>query len=147
MTFSLYVDEERWRRHLREVVASTPGIVPVVKGNGYGVGNARLAAEAALLGVDTVAVGTPDELPAVAAAFPGDVLVLTPSYPRALPDETGRVLQTVAHVETLRAGGGARVVVASEASPVLRILRRFMLSLQTAILASALLLTSDGRPA
>ena len=111
MTFSLYVDEERWRRHLREVVSTTPGIVPVVKGNGYGLGNARLAAEAALLGVDTVAVGTPDELPEVAAAFPGDVLVLTPSYPRAVPDETGRVLQTVAHLETLRAGDGARVVV------------------------------------
>ena len=71
MTFSLYVDEERWRRHLREVVSSTPGIVPVVKGNGYGVGNARLAAEAALLGVDTVAVGTSDELPAVARGVPG----------------------------------------------------------------------------
>ncbi len=111
MTFSLYVDEERWRRHLREVVSTTPGIVPVVKGNGYGVGNARLAAEAALLGVDTVAVGTADELPEVAAAFPGDVLVLTPSFPRPVPDETGRVLQTVAHLETLRACGGARVVV------------------------------------
>ena len=111
MTFTLYVDEDRWRRHLRAVVASTPGIVPVVKGNGYGVGNARLAAEAALLGVDTVAVGTADELPEVAAAFPGDVLVLTPSYPAPRPDDTGRVLQTVAHLETLRAAGGARVVV------------------------------------
>jgi alanine racemase len=111
VTFSLYVDEDRWRRHLREVVSATPDIVPVVKGNGYGLGNARLAAEAALLGVDTVAVGTTDELPEVAAAFPGDVLVLTPSYPAADPDDTGRVLQTVAHLETLRAGGGARVVV------------------------------------
>ncbi len=111
MTFTLYVDEPRWRGHLRDVVSSTPGIVPVVKGNGYGVGNGRLAAEAALLGVDTVAVGTADELPEVAAAFPGDVLVLTPSYPAATADDTGRVLQTVAHLETLRAGGGARVVV------------------------------------
>ena len=111
MTFSLYVDEVRWRRHLRAMVEAEPGIVPVVKGNGYGVGNARLAAEAALLGVDTVAVGTADELPEVAAAFPGDVLVLTPSYPSARPDDTGRVLQTAAHLETVRAGGGARVVV------------------------------------
>lgn len=111
MTFTLYVDEERWRRHLRSTVESTPGIVPVVKGNGYGVGNSRLAAEAALLGVDTVAVGTADELPEVAAAFPGDVLVLTPSYPAPFPDGTGRVLQTVAHPETLRAAAGARVVV------------------------------------
>ncbi len=111
MTFSLYVDEERWRRHLRATVEATPGIVPVVKGNGYGLGNARLAAEAALLGVDTVAVGTADELPEVAAAFPGDVLVLTPPYPRPRPDSTGRVLQTAAHLATVRAGGDARLVV------------------------------------
>ena len=65
--------------------------MPVIKGNGYGLGNERLAAEAALLGVDTVAVGTPDELPAVRAAFPGDVLVLTPSYPAPFDDPTGRV--------------------------------------------------------
>ncbi len=84
MTFSLYVDEPRWRNHLRATVEATPGIVPVIKGNGYGLGNVRLAAEAAALGVDTVAVGTTDELPAVREAFPGDVLVLTPSYPRPL---------------------------------------------------------------
>jgi hypothetical protein len=111
MTFSVYVDEERWRAHLRAIVEATPGIVPVVKGNGYGLGNARLATEAALLGVDTVAVGTVDELPEVRAAFPGDVLVLTPSYPRPFDDSSGRVVQTVAHLETLRAAAGARVVV------------------------------------
>jgi hypothetical protein len=111
VTFSLYVDESRWRAHLSAVVEATPGIVPVIKGNGYGLGNARLAAEASLLGVDTVAVGTPDELPAVAAVFPGDVLVLTPSYPAPFADPTGRVVQTVAHLPTLAAGGGARVVV------------------------------------
>src|SRR5512146_3345506 len=103
MTFSLYVDDDRWRAHLRATVDATPGIVPVMKGNGYGLGNARLAAEAARRGVDTVAVGTTDELPEVQAAFPGDVLVLTPSYPRIFDDPSGRVLQTAAHLETLRA--------------------------------------------
>ena len=111
MTFTLYVDEARWRAHLAATVAATPDIVPVIKGNGYGLGNARLAAEAARLGVDTVAVGTVDELPAVRDAFPGDVLVLTPSYPRPFDDPTGRVVQTVAHVESVRAAGAARVVV------------------------------------
>jgi alanine racemase len=111
MSFTLYVDESRWRAHLAATVAATPGIVPVIKGNGYGLGNQRLAAEAALLGVDTVAVGTADELPAVTSAFPGDVLVLTPSYPRPFDDPTGRVVQTAAHLETLRAGDGARVLV------------------------------------
>ncbi len=69
MTFTLYVDEDRWRAHLPSVVDATPGIVPVIKGNGYGLGNARLAAEAARLGVDTVAVGTTDELPEVRRAL------------------------------------------------------------------------------
>ena len=113
MTFTLYVDEQRWRAHLRAALDATPGIVPVMKGNGYGVGNARLAAEAARLGVDTVAVGTTDELPSVLEAFPGDVLVLTPAYPGPFEDASGRVLQTAAHLETVQAavGTGARVVV------------------------------------
>ena len=96
MTFTLYVDEARWRAHLAATVAATPDIVPVIKGNGYGLGNARLAAEAARLGVDTVAVGTVDELPAVRDGFPGDVLVLTPSYPAPFEDPTGRVVQSTA---------------------------------------------------
>ena len=111
MTFTLYVDEPRWREHLQQVVASTPGIVPVMKGNGYGLGNARLAQEAGALGVDTVAVGTADELAEVREHFAGDVLVMAPSYPRPFDDPSGHVVQTVAHLETLRAGGGARVVI------------------------------------
>jgi hypothetical protein len=111
MTFSLYVDEDRWRTHLSSVVEATPGIVPVIKGNGYGLGNERLAAEATRLGVPAVAVGTTDELPVVREHFDGDVLVMSPSYPRCEDDDSGRVVRTVAHLETLRAGGGARVVV------------------------------------
>jgi hypothetical protein len=110
VTFSLYVDEARWHAHLRSVADAEPGLVPVTKGNGYGLGNARLAREAQTLGVDTVAVGTPDELPDVCEAFGGDVLVMSPSYPRPREDPGGRLVQTVSHVEVLRAGGGSRVV-------------------------------------
>ena len=42
MTFELRVDAARWRRHLAAVAAGTPGLVPVVKGNGYGLGRDRL---------------------------------------------------------------------------------------------------------
>ena len=80
MSFTLHVDVERWRAHQRSVLDASPGLVPVIKGTGYGFGNARLATEAALLGVDVVAVGTVDEVEAVRTAFAGDVLVLTPSY-------------------------------------------------------------------
>ncbi|MGH8893922.1 MAG: alanine racemase, partial [Actinomycetes bacterium] len=110
MTFTLYVDEERWQAHMRSVLGATPGIVPVTKGNGYGLGNTRLAQEAARLGADTLAVGTADEVPAVREHFDGDVLVLAPAYPGPAEDPSGRVVQTVAHVDALRGSGGARVV-------------------------------------
>lgn len=80
MPLTLYVDGERWRSHLRAVRDANPGIVPVAKGNGYGLGLPRLAAEAADLGVGTLAVGTYAEVPHV-TAFPGAVMVLSPWRP------------------------------------------------------------------
>ena len=62
MTFTLHVDGPTWRTHLAEVSAAVPGLVPVAKGNGYGFGNARLAAEAGSLGAPVLAVGTAREL-------------------------------------------------------------------------------------
>lgn len=117
MSFRLYVDEDRWQAHLSEVLASTPGLVPVVKGNGYGLGLARLAQEASRLGVDTVAVGTSDELPVVQDHFGGDVLVLTPSYPAPEPDDSGQVIRTVSHLAALRAAdAGSRVALEARTS-------------------------------
>ena len=112
----LHLDTARWRAHQASVRAAYgEGLVPVCKGNGYGMGVARLAAEAARLGVGAVGVGTEWELPEVLAAFGGEVLVLTPwhgatSGPLAAPDP--RVLRTVAHVPALRAllDAGVRVV-------------------------------------
>jgi hypothetical protein len=83
MSFVIVIDTPRWRSHherVRDAVAAAGAtLVPVAKGNGYGVGNARLAAEAARLGAGTVAVGTVHEAPAVLAAAPQrEVLVLEP---------------------------------------------------------------------
>ena len=78
MTLTLYVDGDRWRAHLRSVVAAHPGIVPVAKGNGYGFGIARLARKSGWLGVDTLAVGTYDEVADAASRYGGSLLVLTP---------------------------------------------------------------------
>ena len=83
MALTLHVDGDRWRAHLREVAARTPGLVPVAKGNGYGFGLGRLARKATWLGVDTLAVGTYEELPEVADRYAGDLLVLTPWRPFA----------------------------------------------------------------
>ena len=116
MTFTLHVDAARWRRHLRTTVAETPGLVPVAKGNGYGFGLARLGAEAARLGVDTVAVGLPEEVAPVRSTYDGSVLVLTPFHSGvADAPHDPHVIRTVSHLESLRAlsgcGGRSRVVV------------------------------------
>jgi alanine racemase len=101
-----------WRAHVARVVNAVDGLVPVVKGNGYGFGRlalARLAAEFC----DTVAVGTiheldglPDELHAV---------VLTPTL---VPPPTTAPILTVgsaAHIDAL-SGWGGRVLVKLESS-------------------------------
>ena len=85
MSLSLSVDGPRWRAHLTEFAASTPGLVPVAKGNGYGFTLARLARRAAWLGVDTLAVGLYEELPHVATRYAGSILVLTPWRPWIAP--------------------------------------------------------------
>jgi len=101
MSLVLHVDGDRWRAHLRHTLASHPGLVPVAKGNGYGFGLARLARKSQWLGVDTLAVGTYEELPEVAKRFDGSLLVLTPWRPgNALPDDR-RVVHTVGRLEDL----------------------------------------------
>jgi hypothetical protein len=75
---TLRLDAERWREHLRTVAGATSGIVPVIKGNGYGFGLHRLAEESMKLGVDTIAVGIPSEVAVVREVFPDDVVILNP---------------------------------------------------------------------
>jgi alanine racemase len=104
MSLSLYVDGDRWRGHMREVMASHPTLVPVIKGNGYGFGNGRLARRSEWLGADTVAVGTYAEVEDVRSRFDGTMLVLTPWRPfeqRVVYDD--RVVHTVGRREDLQA--------------------------------------------
>ncbi|WP_035792277.1 alanine racemase [Kitasatospora mediocidica] len=123
MALSLYVDTERWRAHQQTVLAEFPGLVPVAKGNGYGVGNRRLALESARLGSTMIAFGTSYEAAEALAAeeyasapadrYEGDLLVLAPLRPHEpnspLPT---RVIRTITDVTALRAlPDGSRVVV------------------------------------
>ena len=106
MSFRLTVDAGRWRRHLDAVRDEAPGLVPVVKGNGYGFGRELLAREARRLGVDTVAVGVRSEVSAVRASHAGDVLVMEPLRPgeaaAAEGDADAGVIRTVARLDVLR---------------------------------------------
>ena len=100
--FELEVEADRWRSGLSALSAATPGLVPVVKGNGYGLGRDQLAHEATTLGLTTIAVGTYDEVPGALAAFGGDVMVMTPWRPffaDVVLDE--RVIHTLGRVSDI----------------------------------------------
>jgi len=107
VTLRLTVDEARWRDHVDRVARHSPGLIPVVKGNGYGFGRRDLAIVAASLS-DTLAVGTVHEL----GGLPTGVtpIVLTPTL--RPPDDARAVLTvgSLAHVAAL-AGWRGRVVV------------------------------------
>ena len=104
MSFSLRVDGQQWRDHLARTIAQDASIVPVIKGNGYGFGNAQLAREASALPVSTIAVGTHSEVQGVREHFAREVLVLSPWHPTLSPAErnaSDSTIRTVAHPEAV----------------------------------------------
>ena len=116
MTFTLHVDGDRWRAHTqrtRDAVRAAIGagthdhadgdLVPVAKGNGYGIGNDRLVREASRLGLTRLAVGTVFEAAAAADAYDGDILVMAPFEP-------ADAIAAVAWVELAHGPHSARIV-------------------------------------
>lgn len=86
MTFSIEINSPRWRNHLSNVLAefSNAGsaVVPVIKSNGYGLGQDFLASVASDLQSAVVAVGTIFEAESLLRSTKADVLVLQPFDPR-----------------------------------------------------------------
>jgi alanine racemase len=116
MAMRLTVQRVAWETHVRAVSSSVAGLVPVVKGNGYGFGRKALHAMAAGM-ADHVSVGTIYELDHVA---PGVTpVVLTPSV--TPPEETTPILTvgSVADVHRLK-GWNGRVLIKLQSS-----MRRF----------------------
>jgi len=118
MSFDLDIDAARWRAHIDSVAAGAASIpdchlVPVIKGQGYGLGADLLLAEATRIGASTVALGTIAEVPGRADVYAGHQLVLQPYDHRdesarqawqrlATATASGRLLRTVASPEVLR---------------------------------------------
>jgi alanine racemase len=127
MSFDLAVDAAGWHGHLDAFAAEVPGLVPVIKGNGYGFGRDLLVAESTRMNAPQVAVGVYAEAVDARASFAGDVLVMTPWRPyftgaaveAALHDP--QVIHTVSRLEDIAAiaaaaAGPIRVVIEGETS-------------------------------
>ena len=152
MSFDLYVDARGWHAHLDAFAAEVPGLVPVIKGNGYGFGRDLLAAESRRLEVPQIAVGIYTEAVEARAAFAGDVLVMTPWRPyfsgpaveAALHDS--QVIHTISRFEDIAAiaeaaGGPVRVVIEGETSLARHGFDRHELA---AVAAEVAVLTDEG---
>ena len=107
MTLVLNVARTAWDSHVNRVADSVRGLIPVVKGNGYGFGRDWLASRAAPL-ASILAVGTADEVSSV----PADrtPMVLTPLvHPR--PGLRSDAILTVGSPVHVSVAAGHRVVV------------------------------------
>ena len=123
MSLRLTVNEHAFRAHVAHVVGTTPGLIPVVKGNGYGLGRpllVRLVSE--LLGPEqAVAVGTVFEAQDIPAPTP--VYILTPIGEFDQVDIPSNAIPTVAterDLAVLQSKGWKSPVVVKLASPMQR---------------------------
>lgn len=111
MTLRLVVDRSAWIAHIDAVSRDLSGVVPVVKGNGYGFGRQTLISEAARFATE-VAVGTVYELGDVPSSM--TPIVLTPvddGFDGSLRPDAIYTVGAVHHVVTLRRlGHGGRVL-------------------------------------
>ena len=119
MPLSLHVDGQKWRSHLSQLISAKPGLVPVIKGNGYGFGLELLAAESTRLGVETVAVGLASEVAKVRTAFAGEIVILSPDQViSALKDP--KIIQTISSLEVLRSIDASSNVIVEILTPLNR---------------------------
>lgn len=120
MTIRLAVHEAQWLAHVQGVARSMPGLVPVVKGNGYGFRRWNLMPLAGQLATE-VAVGTVFEVRDV----PVNVtpIVLTPTMtppPKNIPMNTVMTIGSPHHVVALTSAGWRGDVIVKLQSSAMR---------------------------
>ncbi len=100
-----------WRSQVAQTATSVSGLIPVVKGNGYGFGRAHLASLAREF-ADTIAVGNVHELAGLAPE--GDIVVLTPVGAEAFASDD--VVEMVArHDPILTVASSAHAAILADA--------------------------------
>lgn len=109
MTVRLTVDRAAWTTHVQATaLAYGHGLVPVVKGNGYGFGRRTLHEAVRGAGAEFVCVGDVHELHDVPPRL--TPVVLTPVLAAPTSERTVLTVGNVAHVDALR-GWRGRVMV------------------------------------
>lgn len=163
MSLELHVDRARWRAHLEHTMVACGGptaLIPVIKGNGYGLGLTTLAEAAAELGVDVIAVGQPEELTDIvgftaspSSGSAGRVVVLQPWRPdlgepfhplacQRSPNGPAMetVIRTVSDISALRAAPADSVILLELGSAM----RRFGIDESELAEVARLLASSSG---
>jgi alanine racemase len=118
MTVRLSVDRARWLEHVTttlDAVRPFAEPVPVVKGNGYGFGRARLAGMAADF-VDQICVGTIHELDDLPTGV--EPIVLTPTLREPFTEHVILTVANAQHIAAVR--HQPRRVIVKLASPMQR---------------------------
>lgn len=105
VTLTMKVDSAAWNRRVDAMAARIEGLVPVVKGNGYGFGREWLAERAAML-APVMAVGTVFEVDSVPSNY--SVIVLTPTLnvPDELRPNAVLTVGSLTHVEAAAVASG-----------------------------------------
>jgi alanine racemase len=102
MSVVLTVERGAWSAHVTDTLRAFGGaVVPVVKGNGYGLGRRALADESLRLGLEPIAVGTVHELGDLPSRH-DTVVVLTPTLDPHLDAVPPNVALTVGSAAQLR---------------------------------------------
>jgi len=108
VTLTLTIQAADWNRHVDSTAAQVQGLVPVVKGNGYGFGRSWLADRAATLS-PVMAVGSIHEVPDVPSNYTAVVLTPALSFPNPLRANAIVTVGSLRHIQAAATAPGPKL--------------------------------------